>query len=164
MGVHEEVESETEENLVSDEEIEAEDFERTPRLSGSVPEYVRNLTSSSPVGMPSGSNVLPRRAAMARSGSMATVRLQRRAKLAEKLKDVFELKEIDEVWAEMPCWLLRSVRECPGLLIRVYSSKITLLSLTSATRVHVSNQQLSLFLRPYAFQRSETLLYFHRTF
>ncbi|KAF7367251.1 Sterol 3-beta-glucosyltransferase [Mycena sanguinolenta] len=46
---------------------------------------------------------------MMRSGSMATVRIQRRVRLAEKLKQVFELDGIEEVWAEMPCWLLRSV-------------------------------------------------------
>lgn len=46
---------------------------------------------------------------------MATVRIQRRAKLAEKLQDVFELKDITEVRAELPCWLLRSV--CKSLRI-----------------------------------------------
>jgi len=112
IDIHEDAESESEENLVAEEELEAEDFERTPRPSGSVPDYVQEL-STSPVGTPDGSNILPRRTAMPRSGSMATVRLQRRAKLAEKLKEVFELKDIDEVWAEMPCWLLRSVCECP---------------------------------------------------
>lgn len=30
---------------------------------------------------------------------MATVRLQRRARLAEKLRDIFELDGIEEVWA-----------------------------------------------------------------
>ncbi|KAI5827594.1 glycosyltransferase family 1 protein [Schizophyllum commune Tattone D] len=40
---------------------------------------------------------------------MATVRVQRRNRLASKLKEVFELEGIDEVVAEMPCWLLRSV-------------------------------------------------------
>ncbi|KIY51328.1 glycosyltransferase family 1 protein [Fistulina hepatica ATCC 64428] len=40
---------------------------------------------------------------------MATVKLQRRARLAGKLKDIFELDSINEVLAEMPCWLLRSV-------------------------------------------------------
>ncbi|KAJ7630514.1 glycosyltransferase family 1 protein [Roridomyces roridus] len=46
---------------------------------------------------------------MMRAGSMATVKLQRRVRLAEKLKQVFDLDGIEEVWAEMPCWLLRSV-------------------------------------------------------
>ncbi|KAF8528029.1 glycosyltransferase family 1 protein [Hysterangium stoloniferum] len=49
------------------------------------------------------------RGPMLRAGSMATVRLQRRAKLASKLREIFELDDIQEVVAEMPCWLLRSV-------------------------------------------------------
>ncbi|EKM60815.1 glycosyltransferase family 1 protein [Phanerochaete carnosa HHB-10118-sp] len=44
-----------------------------------------------------------------RSGSMATVKLQRRARLAEKLREVFDVPGIQEVIAEMPCWLLRSI-------------------------------------------------------
>ncbi|KAF8682487.1 the biosynthesis of sterol glucoside [Rhizoctonia solani] len=44
-----------------------------------------------------------------RTASMATVRMKRRTKLAEKLKEVFGIPEIKEVVAEMPCWLLRSV-------------------------------------------------------
>ncbi|CDO70233.1 Glycosyltransferase Family 1 protein [Trametes cinnabarina] len=44
-----------------------------------------------------------------RSGNMSTVRQNRRPQLAEKLRDIFELKDINEVVAEMPCWLLRSV-------------------------------------------------------
>ncbi|KAF8592020.1 glycosyltransferase family 1 protein [Ramaria rubella] len=50
-----------------------------------------------------------RRGPMLRAGSMATVRVQRRAKLAFKLQEVFELDDIKEVVAELPCWLLRSV-------------------------------------------------------
>ncbi|THU88460.1 hypothetical protein K435DRAFT_830554 [Dendrothele bispora CBS 962.96] len=46
---------------------------------------------------------------MTRTGSMATVRLARRAKLAQKLREVFDLEDIEEVRAELPCWLLRSV-------------------------------------------------------
>ncbi|KAH9937404.1 glycosyltransferase family 1 protein [Fomitopsis serialis] len=44
-----------------------------------------------------------------RSGSMGTVKIQRRSRLAEKLRDIFELQGIQEVVAEMPCWLLRSI-------------------------------------------------------
>ncbi|KAI0639100.1 hypothetical protein C8Q77DRAFT_1045127 [Trametes polyzona] len=44
-----------------------------------------------------------------RSATMATVRQNRRTQLAEKLREVFELDDIHEVVAEMPCWLLRSV-------------------------------------------------------
>ncbi|KZT52776.1 glycosyltransferase family 1 protein [Calocera cornea HHB12733] len=44
-----------------------------------------------------------------RTQSLATVKLQRRGKLAQKLRDVFGLEDIEEVLAEMPCWLLRSI-------------------------------------------------------
>jgi len=68
-----------------------------------------------------------------RSGSMGTVKIQRRSRLAEKLRDIFELQGIQEVVAgilfsvfkaarykldafpEMPCWLLRSIRTQPSL-------------------------------------------------
>jgi len=39
------------------------------------------------------------RPSIARSGTMATVRIQRRARLAEKLKEVFDLDGIQEVLA-----------------------------------------------------------------
>lgn len=87
--------------------VEVGDFERIPRPTYSVPDVMAPMALS---GKP---DAVPRRAAMNRSGSMATVRLQRRARLAEKLQDVFELKDITEVWAELPCWLLRSVCELP---------------------------------------------------
>ncbi|KAM6498379.1 glycosyltransferase family 1 protein [Amanita muscaria] len=44
-----------------------------------------------------------------RTGSLNTIKLQRRTRLAEKLREVFELPGIEEVCAELPCWLLRSV-------------------------------------------------------
>ncbi|KAG1773038.1 glycosyltransferase family 1 protein [Suillus occidentalis] len=50
-----------------------------------------------------------RRRASSHAGSITTVKVDRRARLAEKLKEIFELNAIDEVLAEMPCWLLRSV-------------------------------------------------------
>ncbi|KIP06915.1 glycosyltransferase family 1 protein [Phlebiopsis gigantea 11061_1 CR5-6] len=40
---------------------------------------------------------------------MGTVKIQRRARLAEKLREVFDVPGIEEVVAEMPCWLLRSI-------------------------------------------------------
>ena len=76
------------------------------------------------------------RGPMLRAGSMATVRVQRRAKLACKLREVFDLDDIEEVVAgsfslqsfrsllliiksEMPCWLLRSVRKSYLVVINV---------------------------------------------
>ncbi|ESK98185.1 udp-glucose:sterol glycosyltransferase [Moniliophthora roreri MCA 2997] len=89
----------------SDEDVEdIPDFEeRTPRPPDA--DRVPGLPQKSPQ-IP---GTMPDRIYMSRSGSMATVRLQRRTKLAEKLREVFELEGIDEVRAEMPCWLLRSV-------------------------------------------------------
>ena len=61
------------------------------------------------------------------TGSMATIRVKRRAQLADKLRDIFELEGIQQVvagqhcslphphvvlimsYSEIPCWLLRSV-------------------------------------------------------
>nr|GAT43674.1 UDP-glucose:sterol glycosyltransferase [Mycena chlorophos] len=89
----------------SSEEQDLEDFEestpRPPYAETPVPLHMRRQLQNE-----SGATISP---AMLRSGSMATVRLQRRVRLAEKLKQVFELDGIEEVWAEMPCWLLRSV-------------------------------------------------------
>ena len=63
------------------------------------------------------------------AGSMATIRVKRRAQLADKLRDIFELEGIHQVvagqhrslphphvllivsYSEIPCWLLRSVCE-----------------------------------------------------
>ncbi|KAJ6574687.1 glycosyltransferase family 1 protein [Mycena capillaripes] len=87
----------------SSEEQDAEDFEeatpRPPYAERPVPLYERLQQQSDSVTIPP---------SMMRSGSMATVRIQRRVRLAEKLKQVFDLDGIEEVWAEMPCWLLRS--------------------------------------------------------
>ena len=112
----------------SDEDLE-NDFEETERPSNNVP-----LQQVSSIPVPSRKE--PNFNAMRdRAGSMATVRLHRRARLAEKLKEVYDLDDIREVWAglssvshvnvnqrlilyqtEMPCWLLRSVREYPAVI------------------------------------------------
>ncbi|KNZ79620.1 Sterol 3-beta-glucosyltransferase [Termitomyces sp. J132] len=98
--------------LSSEEEQEAEDFEETPRLSSSPfpspPIQSGSILSPDkqkdrPVPRPH-PRIIPSRA-----GSMGTIRLQRRVGLAQKLKEVFELDAIEEVRAEMPCWLLRSI-------------------------------------------------------
>ncbi|KDQ54854.1 glycosyltransferase family 1 protein [Jaapia argillacea MUCL 33604] len=91
-------------------EPEDTDFEvATPRI----PDHTRTTSN------PEGRNTIPSRSihgrmgshstVMTRTGSMATVRLQRRARLADKLREVFDLDGIEEVISEMPCWLLRSV-------------------------------------------------------
>ncbi|KAI0786102.1 glycosyltransferase family 1 protein [Abortiporus biennis] len=104
-------ETQTEEPVLSDEEIE-EDFEpmRTdspiPHNLGESESSVTNdvLTSLPALDASESGRIHP-----PRQGSMATVKLERRARLAQKLTDIFEIKGIEEVIAEMPCWLLRSV-------------------------------------------------------
>ena len=90
----------------------AEDFEQlTPRPPDIEPAILRPTLqieadqrplSSHPSPVPP-SPISPR--APSRAGSMATVRIQRRTKLAEKLRDVFELPAINEVRAgESSCF------------------------------------------------------------
>ncbi|EGO02719.1 glycosyltransferase family 1 protein [Serpula lacrymans var. lacrymans S7.3] len=90
----------------SEDDGEVEDFEAvTPRPAAHRPEYIKSQPPSSSVV----SEAFERNA-YSRTGSMTTVRVQRRTRLAEKLKEVFDLNDIDEVLhKEMPCWLLRSV-------------------------------------------------------
>ncbi|RDB29507.1 Sterol 3-beta-glucosyltransferase [Hypsizygus marmoreus] len=106
--------SDTLDILESDSEPEAEDFEETPRPPDAHPPQLHHRALSEAIGQfgtrQDGTTVHSiSRLRPSRAGSMATVRLQRRAGLAEKLKEVFELDAIEEVWAEMPCWLLRSI-------------------------------------------------------
>lgn len=93
--------------VVSDEEIE-QDFEDTSHSSTSRPSLLshQSIPPSTPVET---HDSILFKSMMTRTGSMATVKLHRRARLAEKLRDIYELDDIQEVCAEMPCWLLRSV-------------------------------------------------------
>lgn len=91
------------EPIMSEEEIE-EDFEPTaPGPSEQQPElYVPSLRK--PLDTLPELEALDtntQRRSQTRSGSMATVKLQRRARLAEKLRGVFELEDIHEVIAGM---------------------------------------------------------------
>ena len=89
--------SEEEDIADIDEDIgEDEDFENgSPGSSTAV-------TPSHPHGpYRSMGSAIPERMGFSRQGSMATVRLKRRAKLAEKLKEVFGLREIEDVVAGM---------------------------------------------------------------
>ena len=125
--------SDEEDGTASDED---DDFEATPvepRMTGSPTEMSlqNEQISTSPTSRSQKMDRLSqlRRSQMTRSSSLATVRVKRRTMLAEKLKDVFGLNEIKEVvagtrfaffhresdlmtwFAELPCWLLRSVRK-----------------------------------------------------
>ena len=79
----------------SEEDLE-NDFEETPRMPTVVPKQLQ----------PKGNAVLnttdlasPFDGMRERAPSMATIRIHRRTRLAEKLKEVYELDDIKEVWA-----------------------------------------------------------------
>ncbi|KAG9314605.1 glycosyltransferase family 1 protein [Chiua virens] len=102
-GVDEASNAESGAILTSDDDADADDFEAaTPRPAGA-------SDSSDVTRIPSSLGPVVRRRAPSRTGSMTTVKVTRRTRLAEKLKEVFDLEAISEVLAEMPCWLLRSV-------------------------------------------------------
>ncbi|KAF9270570.1 hypothetical protein L218DRAFT_952672 [Marasmius fiardii PR-910] len=82
--------------------------ENTSQSDDDTPDFEEEISTPLPPPVKPQGKVFER-VHMSRSGSMATVRLQRRTKLAHKLREVFELEGIEEVRAEMPCWLLRSV-------------------------------------------------------
>ncbi|KAJ7596717.1 glycosyltransferase family 1 protein [Mycena floridula] len=107
----EEADLSSDEALPSEDEIDAQDFEAdvhaTPRPVDI--DHHSRLFHSKTMGGPSDFSAGSERIQMMRTGSMTTVRVHRRTKLAEKLKEVFDLPDIQEVRAEMPCWLLRSV-------------------------------------------------------
>jgi sterol 3beta-glucosyltransferase len=79
------------ENYLSDEEAE-QDFEEPKTLEGRPP-----LTHSQSLPLP-GNNIMSL-STNSRRETMSTIRSYRRARLAEKLRDVFELEGIKEVWA-----------------------------------------------------------------
>ena len=85
-------------NLTSDDDADVDDFEATtPRPSDS---QGYSETAHIP---PSTAQLGPamRRRAPSRAGSMATVKVIRRTRLAEKLKEIFDLEAINEVLAGM---------------------------------------------------------------
>lgn len=90
----------SEDASISEDDLE-HDFEDTPRPRHSNPQHVQqqSLSKDKAVSRPYTD----------RNGSSTTLKSHRRARLADKLREIFELEGIQEVWAEMPCWLLRSV-------------------------------------------------------
>lgn len=97
------------ETVLSDEDLE-DDFEPASPPASDItgPELGSQELTSSQLQPGVDASVTWSRKRISRSGSMATVKMQRRARLAEKLRDVFQLAGIQEVVAEIPCWLLRS--------------------------------------------------------
>ncbi|KIM67036.1 glycosyltransferase family 1 protein [Scleroderma citrinum Foug A] len=102
-----ESDSDAEMNLAFEDDVEVDDFETaTPRPADiQKPEPL----PSAPLHMTVHLAASIRRRSVSRSGSMATVKVNRRALLAEKLREIFDIDALTEVWAEMPCWLFRSV-------------------------------------------------------
>ncbi|KAG1866385.1 hypothetical protein C8R48DRAFT_704904 [Suillus tomentosus] len=90
---------------LSEEDADAEDFEATTPRPADLPKPEHVMPELSTVFRPG----VHMRRRTSYAGSITTVKVGRRARLAEKLKEIFELNAIDEVLAEMPCWLLRSV-------------------------------------------------------
>jgi len=78
------------EDVSSDDDLE-NDFEETPRLQEAAPSHL-----AADAELP---KTAEERLSQEHPGGLATIRLHRRMRLAEKLKDVFELDGIDEVLA-----------------------------------------------------------------
>src|SRR4051812_3118499 len=97
----------------SDEELE-NDFEETPRIPDSVPTELASLGKV----VPETADLAPFDAMRERAGSMATIRLHRRARLAEKLKEVYELEDIREVWAGVSTFSFTLLRVLTRYLCR----------------------------------------------
>lgn len=85
-----------EEPILSEEDID-EDFE--PTSSRNAQRNKQSLHISLPPLPELDASELSVKSHPARSGSMGTVKLQRRAKLAEKLREVFNVQGIEEVVA-----------------------------------------------------------------
>ena len=81
---------------VTDDDVDADDFEAVTPRPVSSQEYSEATHIS-----PSTIQLAPalRRRAPSRAGSMTTVKVARRTRLAEKLKEIFDLEAIDEVLA-----------------------------------------------------------------
>lgn len=79
----------------SDDDIE-HDFEDTPRSRD------ETLSQSKRHQVTAARELSPPDALRNRQGSMATVKSSRRARLAEKLKEVYDLEDIQEVLAGTP--------------------------------------------------------------
>lgn len=90
----------TEEPILSEEDID-EDFE--PTSSRNAQRAKQSLHISLPPLPELDASELSNTPHPTRSGSMGTVKLQRRAKLAEKLREVFNVQGIEEVVAGTSC-------------------------------------------------------------
>lgn len=99
---------------LSDEPIEEDDFEvSTPGAVSPVgyrqEEFVRPGLSPVLEHVARSGALRTHSARKSSTATVKTIKLDRRARLAAKLADIFDLNGITEVIAEMPCWLLRSI-------------------------------------------------------
>jgi hypothetical protein len=158
-------------STISDEDTDADDFElpKSAASSRRVGDRRDKSIGLSPV-LEHFSPKVGLRYHAERSGSMSTVQTvkpNRRARLAEKLGEVFDLIGINEVIAggyyiysldtmllttvssEMPCWLMRSVCECACNQDHIALDSICF----SAPGLHVLDQFVPLLLCAHAIQR-----------
>lgn len=170
----------SDEIVQSDEEPDADDFEETtPKAPDpAAPSHLQLRSVSYVTQRQLGSSKLPEVVAMSRSGrsgSMATVRLQRRTKLAEKLRDIFELDGIEEVQAGTFGILFGNPPHTDALpqncrvgfydlfvshsTLSTYQSSFYII-IPSITGIYVSHEQLPMLLRAYAFPRGSSSLSF----
>ena len=160
-------------SMISDEDTDADDFELPKSVATSRRASNRR---DKPTGLsPVLEHTFPKvdlRYQAERSGSMSTVQTvkpNRRARLAEKLGEVFDLIGINEViaggyhtstldtsllttvFSEMPCWLMRSVCGCACDQNYAVLNPIC----PSAPGLHVPDQFLPLLLCAHAIQRGQ---------
>lgn len=83
------------EDIPSDDEIENDFEERTSSPDAISSQILQSTGISSKTDVPHN----PFEAMRERAGSVATIRLHRRTRLAEKLKEVYDLEDVMEVWA-----------------------------------------------------------------
>ncbi|KAI0320434.1 glycosyltransferase family 1 protein [Amylostereum chailletii] len=96
--------------MTSDEEIEEGDFELpTPGTFSATAQKQRTDVHSPLPPVFERSEIRKHSERTASLATVKTIKISRRARLAEKLAEVFEVNGINEVIAEIPCWLMRSV-------------------------------------------------------
>jgi len=149
----------------SDEDMVPDFEENTPKPQHSNPNHLR---TSSLLLDQEGAVSRPK---FVRGASVSTLKVHRRARLAEKLKEIFELDGIHEVWAGNHVHPLNAVEMgltgnfdlCRNALLVaaispyvaapcIYSS-FSLIADISASGVHVFDGQLFMFLRAHAIER-----------
>lgn len=146
----------------SEEELE-NDFEEALRPTDEAPLHLLTGETVGATESPSPFNAMRERA-----GSLATVRFHRRARLAEKLKEVYDLDDIKEVWAGVlsfifPCFIrltrsesIRNALLAASLCLWVFSIPNWNKGLTemySTTRIYVSHEFLFVLFCTYAVTR-----------